>query len=542
MRLALLLALLLLAPVALARDGAADWSLARLIDERSAKPRTGFEAFDAASLNVFDFEGDGVPEIVSHNDNNRVYVIDSGSGKIRAEIETTHPKGWAARDINPVAIGDLFGDGRPCLVVPNGAAYLTALCLAARTWDGRLVFEKRWEIRVDAALHEPDFHETHPWIQGDGDTSNDAPGLDGNAFLADVDGEPGLEIFVETDGYPGQLAYRHDGENLWSTSWHDGNAGVVVADLAGDGRPEAVFASDAGVVTAFDAREGKLRWSFEARKHGANPGSITVAPVVADLDGKPGLELVFAARNVASPERAGWQERSHAVWFALRADGSVLWKASEDWMNPLAYTRPALVDADGDGGLDVVAMDWNTVGHKPGAWETTSRGASLFALDGATGRALWHRSVDARWSNKDVVVVGDSVIASEQRGEQDGLGLYALRDGARRGWHALPDGWEAMRGPVAYEVAGRVHLAVPLGRPDPAPAPRELDVGHRDGAIAIIDTASDAPIASSANHLHNAGTPEPMRAKLEARIPGPALALVLGALLVAAQGRRLNRR
>ena len=193
-----------------------------------------YEAFDAASLNAFDFDGDGRKELVSFNDNGVLYVFDSGTGRALAEVRTTHPEGWAARDINPVAIGDLYGDGTPCMVVPNAAGYVSAWCYQGKGFFGKLRFEKRWELRADLS-------------------GGQQAGLDGNAFLADVDGRPGLEVFVESDGHAGQFSFTHDGKPRWSHSWWDGNAGAQVADLDGDGRKEAVFASDAGVVAVYDA-------------------------------------------------------------------------------------------------------------------------------------------------------------------------------------------------------------------------------------------------------------------------------------------------
>lgn len=532
---ALALALVLAAPLAAAGEG---WGVARLVTSGSADPKQAFEAFDTASLNVFDFDGDGTPEIVSQNDNNRVYVIDSGSGKIRAEIVTTHPEGWAARGINGVAIGDLYGDGVPCLVIPNSAAYLSAWCYQGKSLLGKLKFERRWEVYVDGAALEKGFREAHPWIWSDKDPSNDIPGMDGNAFLADVDGEPGLEVFVETDGYPGQFSFTHDGKYRWSKSFWDGNAGAVVADLDGDGKKEAVFASDAGVVTAYDASTGAIEWTFEAAKNGATPGSITVAPAIADLDGDGKLEVVFSARNVVATSDPAWRERSHAVYFALRHDGRVLWKQSADWMNPLSYNHPALVDVDGDKRLDLVYLDWNTAGHKPGDWEPTKRGPNLFALRGKDGGVLWHVSVPGYWSNKDVAIADGRILLVEERNGREGIGERDLRSGSSLAWHALPDGWQPMRGPVAFQSGGSLKLVVPLGRASDAENYRELDVGLREGALVVLDTGVDVEPAWSANFLNADAAAKPMP-KAGARIPAPGAALALAAIaLVAWRGRR----
>lgn len=451
----------------------------------------GFEAFDAASLNAFDFDGDGRKEIVSFNDNGRLYVLGSSSGRVLAEIATTHPPGWAARDINPVAIGDLYGDGTPCMVVPNGAAFVAAWCYEGKSLLGKLRFEKRWEVRADLS---------------DGKQA----GLDGNAFLADVDGKPGLEVFLESDGHAGQFSYSHDGKLRWSHAWFDGNAGAQVADLDGNGKKEAVFATDAGVVAVFDADKGTPRWQFDARKAGVDPGSIPVAPTLVDLDGDGRMELVFGARH-AVDDGPGWQERSHAVFFALRHDGRVLWRASADWMNPLTYTRPAPVDVNGDGALDVIAMDWNTVGHHPGNWETTSRAPNLFALDGRDGKTLWRTPVPGYWNNKDVVVAdlrgdgGLEVAAVMEKGGKEGVGVFDARTGREVAWHEVAEApWEIMRGPVADDLDGDgdVDLVLPLARKVSDESPRGLDVGHREGRLVTLDTRSDGVIAWTGTSLH----------------------------------------
>lgn len=512
-------ALLLL--VSLAQAAPSDWTLHRLVE------RDDFEAFDAASLNLYDFDGDGMPEIVSSNDNNRVYVIDLVKGRVLAEIATTHPEGWNARDINAVAIGDLYGDGVPCMVIPNSAAYLAAWCFSGRTLTGRFDFDKRWEIRVDAAQWEPAFHEERPWLK------DQQPSMDGNAFLADVDGEPGLEIFVETDGYPGQFSFTHTGQHRWHTSWYDGNAGAVVADLDHDGTKEVVFASDSGVVVCYDANTGDERWTFKASDHGADPGSIPLAPLVANVAGDKDLELVFSARGAT-----GGLEGSHATWFALDADGDVVWKRSYDWMNPLAYNHPAAIDVDDDGVLDVVALDWNTIGHKPGNWEPTERGPNLFALRGTDGGLLWRATVPAYWSNKDFVILGDSIVVNAAQDGRDGLATYDLATGSQRSFYALPAGWEAMRGPVAAQTEQGVFLVVPLAKPDPTPEREGLDVGDRLGALAILDARSGEPVRFSANFLHADGEAAALESNAR-MVPMPAwVALAAVGLAIAARRRR----
>ena len=223
--LALALALLAIPPAeaanALAPEGvAAGWRTSLVIDTASAGAAKAFEAFDTASLNLYDFDGDGDLEIVSNNDNNRAYVLDSRTGRVLAEIMTTYPGGasWSVRDLNPISIGDLYGDGVPCLVIPNSAARLSAWCFdAANSTPTSFPFVKRWDVKVDPLLYEPDFKEDHPWMyHANGSLRKEFElGLDGNAYLADVDGDKKLEVFVESDGFPGQMAFNHDGSIRW---------------------------------------------------------------------------------------------------------------------------------------------------------------------------------------------------------------------------------------------------------------------------------------------------------------------------------------
>lgn len=487
------------------------WEETLHIDSGLAGAQKEFEAFDTASLNLYDFNGDGQLEIVSNNDNNRIYVIDSKSGRVLAEIPTIHPgdETWPVRELNPIAIGDLYGDGVPCLVAPSSAGFLAAWCFdAAASTATKLSFTKKWDVRMDAADFEPDFQEEHPWLYDENGTRESWPAADGHAFLADVDGDGKQEVFAETDGYPGQFAFNHDGSYRWSRSFSDGNGGAQVIDIDGDGQKEAVFVGDSGLVVAYTAASGKIEWVFESADWNATPGSIPVAPLVADLHGDGLYETVFGTRGaVYDKANPNWINESHATYFALDHKGRVLWSARYDWMNPLQYNHPAPADVNGDGVLDVLFLDWNTIGHKPGNWETTNRPANLFALDGTDGSEIWHTPITVYWSNKDFVIAdadgdGDQdVIAPTAKGGSDGLGVYDLETGERTGWFGFT--WQASRGPVAGDLYGdgKLYLVVPVAHSRDEPNYRSLDVGYREGALKIIRTNVAYDATFSANIL-----------------------------------------
>ncbi|MFA5861228.1 MAG: hypothetical protein WDA16_05985 [Candidatus Thermoplasmatota archaeon] len=523
------------------------WRSALIIDSATAHPAKMFEAFDTASLSLFDFNGDGQLEIVSLNDNNHAYVLDSRTGAVLSEIVTTHPGGdnWPVRDMNPIATGALYGNGVPCMVIPNGAAYLSAWCYDAVASNATSFnFTKKWEVRVDAALYERDFKTAHPWMfDPDGKLNKTYElGLDGNAFMASVDGPNSPKtVFVETDGYPGQLAFAADGSYRWSHSWYDGNAGPKVLDIDKDGRKDVCFASDAGEVACYDAKTGGVKWSFHARDHGAYPGSIPVSPGYFNLYGDGKYEVFFGARNAVYGNNStsipsnrdptydrNWMNETHAQWFLLDSKGDLVWNVSYDWMNPLAYNHPAATDINGDGVLDLVSLDWNTIGHKPGEWEPTNRPSNLFALDGRDGSVLWRTSVGSYWSNKDFVIgdgTGDGkldVIISEPKWGNEGIGLYDLYSGKNKGW--FPTDWAGQtRGPVAGDLYGdgKLELVVPISRHAPGTNYRSLDVGWREGALQIIATDSPYKVTFSANFLLSDDQKETVTHGITARPPTP---------------------
>ena len=113
---ALLIGLMLVAPVAIAAT-----SLRTEITNATANETTAFANFDAPASAVADFDGDGIAEIVAHNDNKRLYVLATSTPRVLAEILTPYPSGWGARPLNDPAVGDIDGDGTLESAVANSA-------------------------------------------------------------------------------------------------------------------------------------------------------------------------------------------------------------------------------------------------------------------------------------------------------------------------------------------------------------------------------------------------------------------------------------
>lgn len=463
------------------------------ITTSAADPDERFEAFDAATIAAVDLDGDGTRELVAHNDNNRLYVF-THDGRLAAELETPHPDGWEVRELAGPAVGDLDRDGRPDVVATNSAGWVTNFEIRPGEGDPFGV-ERRWETYLD-----PSEGADREWGR---------PGLDGPAFLADGRGDGRQEVFVQLDDVPSVYQLAANGTVAEHREHSDGNAGPLVADVTDDGRLEAVFATDGGDVRVLDAATMDWRCEFSTRAHGTHPGSISVSPTLADLTGDGRLEIVFGARNVVDDRETGWRERSDAHLYAVDADCQLVWKRTWTWNNPHVHMQPVPVDVTGNGHLDVVFQDWNTIGHEPGNWSHTGP-SNLFAIQGHSGQLLWRAELPSYWSNKNVAVgdvTGDGepeILANGFR-EEDGVALFTLA-GEPAGFLPAPDEWTVSRGPAIADLEGdgRREIVLPIHRPADG-CERELDVGCREGALQVYRTAGTDPAVYPNVHRLSAG-------------------------------------
>ncbi len=459
------------------------------ITTASTDPEKRFEAFDAATIAVFDLDGDGSKEIIAHNDNNNAYVF-SASGELIAEIETPHPDGWGARELAGVSVGDVNGNGAMDLVITNSAGYLTAFEVQSTGGDAKIEFHQLWQRFMDPHEEDPDYQENHPWVDWNGQ-----PGLDGAAYLADATGDGRDEIYLQLDDTPSLYALDGSGEVMGWNSWGDGNANPVASDLTGDGRKEVLYPSDGGKIFVFDAATFDYHCSIDMRDHGPTPASISVSPTVVDLTGDGRKEIVFGVRHAVEDEDDDeWYNEMNAHFFAVTADCQVLWQKSWDWGNPHSHMHPIPVDVDDDGALDLVFQDWNTIGHKPGDWEVTGN-PNLFAVEGATGELIWQVESSGYWSNDNLAladVTGDGqeelLVVAEQGGE-DGLMRYSLQ-GEKTGFIPSPAGWFVNKGPSVIDLDddGESEIVLPIARKSDH-CTRDLDVGCREGALQVYSTS-----------------------------------------------------
>lgn len=396
--------------------------------------------FDARPT-AYDLNGDGVDEVVAQSNDTHTYVFDASSGRILARLPTTYPPRWYIDHVlNGAAAGTLRAGEPASLITASGAAYVTHWQYdPAQSGAHQHHYGRVWEQRMTTCFPNPS--------------------MDATPVLADVDRDGVQEILVQTEEV-GLYALRANGSILWHQCWGGGNSDPLVDDLDGDGRLEAIFTSDAGLVSILDAATGTPRWSFDAAdpRHGIRPGSISVSPTIAQLDGAGSKEILFTARHVPDGDPSRYRDYHMAI-FALtlnRTSGKaeVLWSRQPDWAHPLSYTRLVVSDVDRDGKPDVFGMDWNTPGHNPGHWENLGP-AHVFRLD-AHGQDVWVRTLDVWWSNKDILLDdtdrdgNPELIVNGARPPSDGLWRLDPRDGKPVGYVPLTP-WKVLRAPIVAE-------------------------------------------------------------------------------------------
>ena len=435
------------------------------ISNATANEAHFMKGFDAPSLAVADFDGDGEAEIVAHNDNQYVYVLSATGARVLAEFRPDYPSGWGVRPINSPAVADTDNDGRLDIVVVTSAAMVCDFEYSSGTSSTSMSFTKRWCKRMN------------------GYDAN--AGADGGPAVGDVDGDGKAEIFAQTETR-GYYAFEDDGSLKWARDKTGGNADPLLTDLTGDGTKEILFFGDGGEVRVLDARTGSTRWEKWASAY-VVPGSIPVAGNAADLDGDGKKEVVYVARH-AEPTADSREdyEKMHFMLFVRSHDGTMRWRVQPTWGNPMSYTHPVLEDLDGDGDREILLQDWNTIGHKPGAWEGLGV-ANVFAYS-HTGSLLWRVETNNPWSNDDVILAdwdGDGknevvTVASSS------LLFLDARTGAKEGSVSTGSwGTGGARAPVAGDLDGdgKLELAFPVHS------------STRGGAVLVYDSDASCKVA-----------------------------------------------
>lgn len=313
----------------------------------------------AVTPHIADVNGDGTLDLIFNNGPDQLLCLSGRDGSVygRIQLDATTGRGFALDDIDR--------DGTPDLVVGAGSK------VNCFSWVGG---RKRWLVRADSYF--------------------DAP-------FAVAEGK----VFTKTIG--GEIAcYTPErAEPLWKLQTSP-QPSPYAAVAAGQG---AVVDADAKTrrLSAYSAADGKLLW--QVRLPGEPDAPIGSPAVAADFvvvgdghtgfycfalaDGAPRWQLALPGVTAAAAMDSGAlfvPDDKSALHCLASADGKLLWSFPVSDPFPMA---PALVDVNGDGTKDAVALSDN---------------GYVYALSGDSGQILWQHQYSAKRSrSRNRVVLGD---------------------------------------------------------------------------------------------------------------------------------------
>lgn len=374
---------------------------------------------------AIDLNGDHVPDIVFSAFDRNNYGSSSAPGVLRAisgddghELWTVTDPGLRVDAYAGIAVGDIDGDGKPEIIaehesgrliafnsdgmfrwlspeIPGGVVWGSA-SLADLDHDGNS------EVIIGSTVLNTDgtIRWTGSTVGGTGIGSNVAGPL---SIVADLDLDGSQEIVA------GNSAYHSDGSLYWNAGIPDGFD--AVGNFDGGPYPEIVSVA-AGAVYMLD-HTGKVLW-------GPSPipgGGLGGAPTIADMDGDGKLDIGVAGANDyvvfngdgsvkwQSPTQDGSSNVTGSSVFDflgdgkaetvygdevyLRvydgADGRVLYQLPKG--SGTTYEYPLIVDVDGDGHADIVAVanDY-AFGDKTGIYVISNRNN-----DWVPTRSIWNQ-------------------------------------------------------------------------------------------------------------------------------------------------------
>ena len=182
--------------------------------------------------------------------------------------------------------------------------------------------------------------------------------------LADIDGDGQVEIVKSVDNYAGDdthdavYAFETDGTLLWKVEGLSGEDSPNVADLDGDGSVEIVGMTFGSEVYCLDAW-GNFKWRKDLRPEFTDKAHAYMTPVLCDLDGNAGLEILAMTNGGYA---RGTAPSLNARLFALSPGGEILDSLDVGGSRYWGKAFCSNVDGDpylelvvsGSGGLDVI--------------------------------------------------------------------------------------------------------------------------------------------------------------------------------------------
>ena len=219
--------------------------------------------------------------------------------------------------------------------------------------------------------------------------------------------------------YSGSRALRaRDGKILWST--HAGPTGYMSFHALADG---VLYANDDTSVFAVSASNGAVRWKYTAPDGSPPGGSLTFADnrvYYGTLDSIDGAEKSVLYVLDATNGALVWQF-SMGAYAGATISNNLIYVSSRDQYLYALQTSDGAIRWRSKFTIPV----YNSAVSANGALYITLDGA--YALDGLTGKVIWHKPLDNNQSVDftPVTVVGNVVYLGRTDGEGNST-IYAL--------------------------------------------------------------------------------------------------------------------
>ena len=190
------------------------------------------------------------------------------------------------------------------------------------------------------------------------DTDDNASSAD--PVLVDIDGDGEVEIIKSVDNYARDeahdaiYAFETNGTLLWKYAGLACEDSPSVADLDGDGQMEIVGMTFGGEVFCLDGK-GTLRWKRDLRPELDDSSHAYMTPILCDVDGKKGLEILAMTNG-------GYSKKAAGIVVVLSPDGTVMDQLDVGGSRYWGEAFYANIDNDpwmelvvsGSGGMDVI--------------------------------------------------------------------------------------------------------------------------------------------------------------------------------------------
>jgi len=346
-----------------------------MLEAATGKVRwTKVMAGDQQSILAYDLNRDGNVEIIyTTSGPGRLYVLD-GDGKVKRE--------WTAEDGklgNSAVILDADHDGVLDGFFGTRTKHLVRLNMADLTLLGRRTGWVQCGCYTSAMDVDRDGHWDMFAGSGDDhrskgqlvrydplslktiwkyDTDDNASSAD--PVLVDIDGDGQVEIIKSVDNYAKDdahdaiYAFETDGTLLWKVAGLACEDSPNAADLDGDGQVEIVGMTFGGEVFCLNGK-GKLQWKRDLRPELDDSSHAYITPILCDVDGKAGLEILAMTNG-------GYSKKAAGIVFVMSPQGKVLDQLNVGGDRYWGEAFYANIDQDpqmelvvsGSGGMDVI--------------------------------------------------------------------------------------------------------------------------------------------------------------------------------------------